>query len=68
MVRRVPASRVPGRPCTQRGQAATEMAVVSAVLAAALLLPWLDGASPAELLLGAFVGIARAYEFWLYLL
>lgn len=52
----------------QRGQAATEMALVSVVLAAALLLPWLEGESPAALLLGAVLGIARAFEAWLYLL
>lgn len=55
-------------PRRQAGQATTEMVVVSVVLAAALLLPWLEGESPAALLLGAFVGIARAFEFWLYLL
>ena len=39
----------------QQGQAMTEMLVAAVALAAALLLPWLEGESPANLLLGADV-------------
>jgi hypothetical protein len=55
-------------PRRQRGQAATEVVVVSVSLAAALLLPWLEGESPAALLLGTLLALARAFETWLYLL
>lgn len=52
----------------QSGQAMTEMLVVSVALAAALLLPWLDGESPASWLLGALVGVSRSFQRWLFLL
>jgi hypothetical protein len=49
------------------GQASTEAAVLILVLGSALLLPWVDGASPAELLLRAFVGASQTFIFWLSL-
>jgi hypothetical protein len=52
----------------QSGQAMTEMLVVSGALVAALLLPWLDGESPASWLLGALVGMSRSFQRWLFLL
>lgn len=52
----------------QQGQAMTEMLVAAVALAAALLLPWLEGESPANLLLGAVVGVSRSFQSWLHLL
>lgn len=51
-----------------RGQAMTEMLVVVTALTTALLAPWIDGESPASLLLGAFLGLSRAFTHWLALL
>jgi hypothetical protein len=68
MVSRPPALAFARKGHRQRGQAATEVAVVAAVLAAALLLPWLEGESPAALLLGTLLALARSFESWLYLL
>jgi hypothetical protein len=52
----------------QLGQASVEFALVSASLAAALLLPWAGGLSPAEWLLGAIVEAARDFPAWLAIL
>jgi hypothetical protein len=52
----------------QCGQAATEFVLVSLALAAALCLPWVAGESPASLLLGAVVGLSRAFQHWLSLI
>ena len=49
------------------GQAVTEALVAALAIAAALCLPWLDGESPAGLLLGALVGAARAFQHWSFL-
>jgi hypothetical protein len=45
-----------------------EFALVAAVLVAAMLLPWPEGLSPAEWLLGAIVAAARDYPAWLAIL
>jgi hypothetical protein len=55
-------------PRDQRGQAATEVLLVAIALAAALLLPWLEGESPASWLLGALLGVSRSFQRWLFLL
>ncbi len=52
----------------QSGQALTETLLASVAIAAALLLPWVDGEAPAALLLGAMAGISRSFQAWLYLL
>jgi len=49
----------------QAGQASVEFTVIAASLAAALWVPWLDGLSPAEWLLGAMVEAAAAIPAWL---
>ena len=49
----------------QRGQASVEFVVIATSLVAALCLPWLDGLSPAEWLLGAVVEAAAALPAWL---
>ena len=49
----------------QVGQASLEFVVVAASLVAALCLPWLDGLSPAEWLLGAVIEAAVAVPAWL---
>ena len=49
----------------QRGQASVEFVVIATSLVAALCLPWLDGLSPAEWLLGAVVEAATALPAWL---
>lgn len=56
------------KPRMQLGQASVEFALVSASLAAALLLPWARGLSPAEWLLGAIVAAARDFPSWLAIL
>ena len=48
-----------------RGQASVEFALVTVSLAAALLLPWVGGSSPAGWLLGAVVAAARSFPAWL---
>ena len=48
-----------------RGQATVEFVLLAAVLCAALLIPWADGLSPAEWLLGAIVAAARGFTGWL---
>ncbi len=55
-------------PRMQLGQASVEFALVSASLAAALLLPWAGGLPPAEWLLGAIVEAARDFPAWLAIL
>jgi hypothetical protein len=52
----------------QAGQAMTETLVATLAIAAALLAPWLDGESPAALLLGAVVGVSSSFQGWLALL
>lgn len=47
------------------GQSAIEFLVVSACVALGLLLPWMDGRSPAEWLLGALADLAAAHIAWL---
>jgi hypothetical protein len=49
----------------QAGQASVEFVVIAASLGAALCLPWLDGLSPAEWLLGAVIEAAVAVPAWL---
>ena len=49
----------------QSGQAGVEFTVVASALVAALCLPWLDGLSPAEWLLGAVIEAAVAVPAWL---
>lgn len=49
----------------QAGQASVEFVVVAASLVAALCLPWSDGMSPAEWLLGAVVEAATSVPAWL---
>ena len=49
----------------QAGQASVEFVVIATSLVAALCLPWLDGLSPAEWLLGAVVEAAVAVPAWL---
>ncbi|MFO1427981.1 MAG: hypothetical protein U1F11_13615 [Steroidobacteraceae bacterium] len=51
-----------------RGQAMVEALVVIVLVSAALLLPWLDGESPAVLLLRAMLAVSRGYATWLALL
>ena len=53
---------------TQVGQAMTETLLATLAIAAALLSPWLDGESPAGLLLGSLAGVSRAFQQWLFLL
>jgi len=55
-------------PARQCGQAMTETLLASLAIAAALLLPWLEGESPVALLLGALRGISVAFQTWLFLL
>jgi hypothetical protein len=50
------------------GQAATETLVVAAAVVGALCLPWAAGESPAAWLLGALVGVAHAFQAWLFLI
>ena len=52
----------------QTGQAMTETLLATLAIAAALLLPWFGGESPAALLLGALVGVSRSFQTWLFLL
>jgi hypothetical protein len=52
----------------QVGQAMTETLVATLAIAAALLVPWLGGESPAALLLGAVVGVSSSFQGWLFLL
>jgi hypothetical protein len=52
----------------QSGQAGVEFTVVAVALVAALCLPWADGLSPAEWLLGAVVEAAAALPAWLAVL
>lgn len=54
--------------CHARGQASVEFALLTAMLCAALLIPWAGGLSPAEWLLGAVVASARAFPQWLAIL
>ena len=49
----------------QAGQASVEFVVIATSLVAALCLPWLDGLSPAEWLLGAVIDAAVAVPAWL---
>lgn len=49
----------------QTGQASVEFVVIATALAAALLLPWADGLSPAEWLLGAVLDAAASAPTWL---
>lgn len=49
----------------QGGQASLEFVVIATSLVAALCLPWLDGLSPAEWLLGAVIEAAAALPAWL---
>lgn len=55
--------RIDRRACA--GQASLEFVVVATALAAALLLPWADGVSPADWLLGAVVSAASSVPAWL---
>jgi hypothetical protein len=48
-----------------RGQATVEFVLLATVLCAALLIPWADGLSPAEWLLGAIVASAQGFTDWL---
>ncbi len=52
----------------QAGQAMTETLVVALAIAAALLLPWLDGEAPASLVFGALAGLSGSFQAWLFLL
>lgn len=56
------ASSGPGR--HQRGQALAEYALVAAIVAAALCLPWAGGEAPAARLLAALSGALRSFEYW----
>lgn len=47
-----------------RGQTSVEFALIAALLVAALCLPWADGLSPAEWLLGAVLDAARTTASW----
>jgi hypothetical protein len=49
----------------QAGQASVEFVVIATALAAALLLRWADGLSPAELLLGVLLDAAASVSAWL---
>jgi hypothetical protein len=49
----------------QGGQASVEFVVIATSLVAALCLPWLDGLSPAEWLLGAVIEASVAIPAWL---
>ena len=49
----------------QAGQASVEFVVISVSLVAALCLPWMDGLSAAEWVLGAMVEAAAAIPAWL---
>jgi hypothetical protein len=55
--------RIDRRACA--GQATLEFAVIAAALAAALFMPWADGLSPAEWLLGAVAAAASSVPAWL---
>lgn len=50
------------------GQTAVEFIVVTIFVALGLLLPWLDGRSPADLLLAALAEFAAAQVRWLKVL
>ena len=52
----------------QAGQAMTETLLASLALAAALLLPWLDGESPAACCSARVRGLSRSFQAWLFLL
>ena len=54
--------------CRRRGQASVEFALLTAMLCAALLIPWAGGLSPAEWLLGAVVASAQVFPQWLAIL
>jgi len=54
-------------PSRHAGQAATETLVAALAIAAALCVPWLDGESPASLLLGVLIGASRAFQHWIFL-
>lgn len=56
---------MPSDPRHHNGQASVEFAAVSALIAAALCLPWAAELSPAEWLLGAIVEAAAAVPAWL---
>lgn len=43
----------------------SEFTLISAVLLAALLLPWVDGRSPVAMLLAAVVEFINAFAFWM---
>jgi hypothetical protein len=49
----------------QAGQAATEMLIVTLAIGSALLVPWFDGESAAELLLSAVLGASQTFLSWL---
>ncbi len=53
-----------GRP-QQVGQAVTEMLIVALAIGSALLIPWFDGESAAELLLSAVLGASQTFLSWL---
>lgn len=52
----------------ERGQSAVEFLVVTACVALGLLTPWVDGKSPADLLLSALAELAIAQLAWLKIL
>lgn len=49
----------------EHGQSVIEFLVVTVFVALGLLAPWLDGRSPAELLLSAFAELATSQVAWI---
>jgi hypothetical protein len=52
----------------ERGQSAVEFIVVTLCVALALLVPWMDGKSPADMLLVALAEFAASQTAWLKIL
>lgn len=52
----------------ERGQSAVEFLVVTLCVALGLLTPWMDGRSPADLLLSALAEFAASLVAWLKVL
>lgn len=50
------------------GQSLLEFILVTTLVALALAVPWLDGQSPAELLLASLASLAAAHVDWLKLI
>lgn len=49
----------------EKGQVMSEFLLIGACLLAALLLPWMEGQSPAQRLLVAVIDAINAFAFWM---